>query len=78
MDPDDHTQHSRATLCYGSDLTDAEWRILGLFLLPEACCGRKRACQMREVVNAIFYAPRGGIACRLMPGTVPPWRTVYR
>ena len=30
------------------------------------------------MVNAIFYMLRGGIAWRLMPGTVPPWRTLYR
>ncbi len=33
---------------------------------------------MREVVNAICYVLRGGIAWRLMPDTFPPWRTVYR
>ena len=38
--PTTHTPHSRATLCYRSDLTDAEWFILGLFLLPWACLGR--------------------------------------
>ena len=33
---------------------------------------------MREVVNAICYVLRGGIAWRLMPDSFPPWRTVYR
>ena len=33
---------------------------------------------MREIVNAICYVLRGGIAWRLMPDTFPPWRTVYR
>ena len=39
---------------------------------------RKRAYPMREVVNAICYVLRGGIAWRLMPDTFPPWHTVYR
>ena len=33
---------------------------------------------MREIVNAIFYVLRGGIAWRLLPDGFPPWRTVYR
>ena len=33
---------------------------------------------MREVVNAIFYVLRGGIAWRLLPKDLPPWQTVYR
>ena len=73
-----HRQHSRAGLRYGSDLTDAERAILSPFLPPEAKCGRKRAYSMREVVNAMCYVLRGGIAWRLMPDTFPPWRIVYR
>jgi putative transposase len=47
-------------------------------LPPEGECGRKRAHPMRDVVNAIYYVLRGGIAWRLMPDSFPPWRTVYR
>jgi len=65
-------------LRYGSDLTDAEWAILSPFLPREAACGRKRAWPLREVINAICYVLRGGIAWRLMPEGFPPWRTVYR
>ena len=63
---------------YGSELTDAEWAILRPFLPADARCGRKRAYPMREVVNAISYVLRGGVAWRLMPRCFPPWRTVYR
>ncbi|MCC6720414.1 MAG: transposase [Acetobacteraceae bacterium] len=28
---------------------------------------------MREIVNAICYMLRGGIAWRLVPDSVPPW-----
>jgi putative transposase len=41
--PTTRQQHSCAGLCYGSDLTDAEWEILAPFLPAEAGCGRKRA-----------------------------------
>ena len=76
--PTTRRQHSRAGLRYGSDLTDAEWAILSPFLPAAASCGRKRAWPMREIVNAICYVLRGGIAWRLMPDSFPPWRTVYR
>ena len=76
--PTTRAQHSRAGLRYGSDLTDAEWGILCPFLPPDARCGRKRSWPMREVVNAICYVLRGGIAWRMMPKGFPPWATVYR
>jgi transposase len=75
--PTTRRQHSRAGLRYGSDLTDAEWALLQP-LLPAPCArGRKRAWPMREIVNAIFYVLRGGIAWRLLPEGFPPWNTVY-
>ncbi|MEG8220478.1 IS5 family transposase [Sphingomonas sp. HH69] len=47
--------------------------------LPEArSTGRRREWPMREIVNAIFYVLRGGIAWRLLPKDFPPWQTVYR
>ena len=33
---------------------------------------------MREIVNAIFYVLRGGIAWSLLPKDFPPWATAYR
>src|SRR4028119_354015 len=62
---------------YATDLSDAEWRILKS-LLPEAKPGgRPRAHATRELLNAIFYAARGGGAWRLLPHEFPPWQTVY-
>ncbi len=76
--PTTRRQHSRAGLRYGSDVTDAEWAILSPFLPAEAACGRKRAWPMREIVNAICYVLRGGIAWRFVPDCFPPWNTVYQ
>ena len=76
--PTTRAQHSRAGLRYGSDGTDAEWLILSPFL-PAACrCGRHRKWEMREIVNAIFYVLRGGIAWSLLPKDFPPSSTAYR
>ena len=76
--PTTRAQHSRTGLRYGSDLTDAEWRLLSPFLPPPSCSGRHRKWEMREVVNAIFYALRGGCAWSLLPKCFPPWPTIYR
>jgi len=76
--PTTRAQHSRAGLRYGSDVTDAEWLILAPFLPAPRSCGRRRKWEMREVVNAIFYVLRGGIAWSLLPKDFPPASTAYR
>ena len=58
-------QHSRKDLRYGSDLTDAEWEIIALFLPSPRKTGRPRCWPVREVMDAIFYVLRSGC----------PWRT---
>src|ERR687893_2181883 len=40
--------------------------------------GRPREWPLREVMNAIFYVLRGGVAWRLLPNDLPPRTTVYR
>lgn len=75
--PTTRRQHSREHLRYGSDLTDAEWAIIAPFLPPPARTGRPRQWPMREIMNAVFYVLRGGIAWRLLPTDFPPMTTVY-
>ncbi len=76
--PTTRRQHSRDGLRYETDLTTREWRVIEPHL-PMACeIGRRRAWPLREIVNAIFYVLRGGIAWRLLPSDFPPWQTVYR
>lgn len=66
---------------YPTDLTDEQWNLLEP-LIPAAAStpkkgGRPRELEMREVVNAIFYLLRGGIAWRLLPHDFPKWFSVY-
>ena len=75
--PTTRAQHSRAGLRYGSDVTDAEWLILSPFLPAARSCGCPRKWEMREIVSAIFYVLRGGIAWSLLPKDFPPTSTVY-
>jgi transposase len=70
--------HPRATHArYQTDLTDAEWALIASFLPLAYPVGRPRAWPAREIINAIFYVLRGGIAWRLLPTDFPPWQTVY-
>jgi transposase len=47
-------------------------------LLPAAKPGgRPRSVDLREIVNAISYWLRGGVAWRALPHDFPPWQTVY-
>lgn len=46
--------------------------------MPEpAVVGRPQKWPFREVLNAIFYVLRGGIAWSLLPKDFPPKSTVY-
>src|SRR5215217_7728596 len=46
--------------------------------MPEpAACGRPATWTTREILNAIFYVLRGGIAWRLIPKDLPPKSTAF-
>lgn len=62
---------------YPTDLTDAQWAILAPLIPPPRPGGRPPAHPRRELVNAMLYVLRGGIAWRLLPHEFPPWQTVY-
>ena len=53
---------------YPSDLTDAQWTIIGPLVPPARDLGRPRKTDLREVINAIFYRNRNG---RLLAGLAP-------
>ena len=62
---------------YPSDVTDAEWTILQPLIPAPKPGGRPARHDRREIVNAIRYVVRGGIAWRALPHEYPPWQTVY-
>src|SRR5829696_7438068 len=62
---------------YATDLTYGKWALIAP-LIPEAePGGRPRKAATRELVDAIFYFLRAGMAWRLLPHDLPPWQTVY-
>jgi transposase len=62
---------------YPTDLTDAQWAILEPHVPPPKPGGRPPKHTRRELVNAMLYVLRDGIAWRLLPHEFPPWQTVY-
>jgi len=62
---------------YPTDLTDAQWAILEPLVPPPQPGGCPPAYARRELINAMLYVLRGGIAWRTMPHDLPPWQTVY-
>jgi putative transposase len=61
---------------YETDLTDAQWTLLEPLLPPVKRLGRPRT-PLREIIDAMFYVTKGGCQWRLLPGSFPPWKTVY-
>lgn len=68
---------------YPSDMTDAEWEVLGpqarsvMADLRQGPGGRPMAHRLRVVVDAIRYLVRYGVEWRALPADFPPWRAVY-
>jgi transposase len=69
-------KYRREGLRYASDMTDAEWAVIGPRLPPAAGRGRPRNTPLREVVNAIFYIAQSCCQWRLLPKDFPPFTTV--
>jgi putative transposase len=62
---------------YPSDINDDEWQIIEPLIPPAKSGGRPRSCDMREILNGIFYEVRSGCAWRMLPHDLPPWQSVY-
>ena len=69
-------EHKRETDRYPSDLTDAEWDIIGPLLPPAKTGGRPRKTKLREIMNAILYMATSGCQWRMLPTDFPPRSTV--
>lgn len=75
--PTTRRQHSRAGLRYETNLTDAEWAVIKPLMPRPEPRGWPPVWTTREILNAIFYALRGGIAWRLIPKDLPPRSTTF-
>src|ERR1039457_338401 len=69
---------------YRTDLSDARWALIEPILAAwraaraEAGLGLSEPVHdLREIVNAILYVNRTGIAWEYLPHDLPPFKTVY-
>src|SRR4051812_30869861 len=61
---------------YPTDVTDAQWWIIGPMIPGGKPGGRRREADMREVVNGIDYLVRTGCSWRAVPHDLPNKSTV--
>lgn len=62
---------------YKTDLTDAQWDLVGPLVPPAKPGGRPRETDMREVLNTILYQARTGVQWELLPHDLLPKSTVW-
>ena len=75
--PESRRLNNRDHLRYPSDLTDAEWALIGPLIPPGKPGGRTREVDEREVVNGIMYVLGTGCQWRAIPKNLPPRSTVH-
>ena len=68
-------QYRREDLRYASDTTDREWATIEARLPAPRRLGRPRTCDLRTIVNAIFYILATGCQWRALPTDLPPRST---
>ena len=62
---------------YPSDLTEAQWELLALFIPEPGPESPREPVTRREIVNGILYVLRTGCSWRQMPHDLPNGKTVY-
>ena len=65
-----------ARLPHPTDLSDAQWALVGPMIPGERPGGRHREVDMREVLNGILYLVRSGCGWRAIPHDLPHLSTV--
>ena len=62
-------------MSYRTDIGDAEWDLVKEDFAPYST-GRRRQCDIRQIVNAIRYQQKTGCQWDLLPNDLPPYRLV--
>ena len=69
--------YDRGKLRYPSDLTEAEWGLVGSLIPPAKRGGNRRTVDIREVVNGLMYILSTGCQWRAIPKDLPPSTTIH-
>jgi len=70
-------RYDRSKLRYPSNLTDAEWALVGPLIPPAKRGGNKRTVDVREVVNGLMYVLGTGCQWAALPKDLPARSTVW-
>jgi transposase len=73
---DNRGRYDRSKLRYPSDLTDAEWTLIGPLIPPAKPGGNKRTVVERDIVNGLMYILSTGCQWAALPKDLPPRSTV--
>src|SRR5689334_18340831 len=86
---ENRAKYDRSGLRYPSDLTDAEWSLVGPLIPPAKRGGNKRTVDEREIVNGVMYIPSTGcqwaargeqmimVRCTKTNGVVQPDKPIW-
>jgi transposase len=74
---ENRARYNRDKLRYPSDLTAEEWTHIEPLIPPAKRGGRKRAVNVREVLNGLMYVLSTGCQWRSIPKDLPPKSTVF-
>jgi transposase len=69
-------KYERARQRYASNLTEAQWAVIELYMPARRTLGRPRATDLRAVLDAILYIAWTGCQWRMLPKDFPPFTTV--
>lgn len=69
---------------YATDLSNEQWALIEPMVtawkqdrVSRSATGDPGSCDLREVVNALFYQNRTGCQWRLLPHDLPAWSAVF-
>ncbi len=68
---------AKKTKRYPTNMTDGECAAIKELLPRASSRGRRRRCDLREVINALRYLVRAGCGWIMLPKDFPPRQTVY-
>src|ERR1700722_11013563 len=72
-----HAETVMRSRCYPSDLTDAQWALVGPHIPSAKFGGRPRTTDVRAILDAIIGLLRTGCQWRQLPNDFPPWPTAH-
>ena len=75
---ENRARYDRSKLTYPSNLTDAEWALIGPLIPPAKPGGNKRSVDMRKVVDGLMFLLSAGSQWRAIPKDLAPRSTVHR